>query len=290
MIPVIQPREVVLQDTDERIELRVYDEDRNLFDPDEVRLTVYRGDDAIYTETATPPPGTRIQQSGTGIFYFLLGDPAAAENTPDQTETNTRGKLNFVWRVTAAGAHGGETKTSFTTVRVISRKEAEMVERLQLLIDKSAKLVNEDPENPCYLGYSEGMLLDFLQNGLEMINAYPPTVGWLDLSRYPWDTHGAVLLESALMYGVMSQELFAVDTDLQGWSDQGNSWTLQHQPQLAAYLNGLAQRLDQRIPKMKMQFLASGVMRTNVSTSFRLRTLFNSAPNGALFRNLYFKA
>lgn len=290
MTPVIRPRELVLQDTDERIELRVYDEDRNLIDPDSLQLTVYDGDEVIYTETATPPPGTRIEQASTGVYYFTLGDPAAAENTPENTETNVRKKLNFVWRATAAGAHGGETQTAFATVRVISRKEAEMVNRLELLINKSAKMVNDDPENPCYLGYTEGMLLDFLEQGLQMVNAYPPTVGWHDLSRFPWDTHGAILLEAALVYGVMSQELFAVDTDLQSWSDQGNSWVLQHQPQLAAFLNGLTARLDQRIPKMKMQFVGSGVMRTNVGTNFRLRTLLDAAPSGALFRNLYFKS
>ncbi|KKM17779.1 hypothetical protein LCGC14_1672350, partial [marine sediment metagenome] len=105
----------------------------------------------------------------------------------------------------------------------------------------------------------------------------------------PYSGYEFTLIESALMAGVMSQQLFAVDTDIPSWNDQGNAFVIQHAPQLASYLNWLAARLDKMIPMLKLNFVSSGSLHIEAGPSFRLATLLNAAPSGSLFRNIYFK-
>ena len=87
----------------------------------------------------------------------------------------------------------------------------------------------------------------------------------------------------------MSQELFAIDTDIPGYNDQGNSFVIQHQPQLASYLSWLSSRLDKLIPMLKLNFVSAGSLHIEAGPNFRLAQLINAAPAGALFRNVFFK-
>jgi len=189
------------------------------------------------------------------------------------------------------GSDGTEEETVCINVRVITHKMCSLIGKLRLQIDKAVKLVTPsgDPEESCYLGYSNGQLITFLEGGLQVINAYQPS-GCFGFENYPYSCFEFTLLESALMVGVMSQQVFAIDTDIPSWNDQGNAFVIQHQPQLVAYLNWLSTRLDKMIPQLKLNFVSSGSLHIEAGPNFRLAALVTAAPSGALFRNVFFRA
>jgi hypothetical protein len=200
--------------------------------------------------------------------------------------------LGVVGAVSATFLTGGvdasEELVVCQNVRVITTRICSLLQKLRLQIDKSLKLVSSDPEHPCYLGYTEGQLVTYLEHGLQIINAYQPS-GVFSLDNYPYTAYEFTLIEASLLAGVMSQELFAIDTDIPNWSDQGNTFVIQHQPQLAQYLTWLSQRLDKMIPMLKLNFVSSGSLHIEAGPNFRLAQLIDAAPSGALFRNVFFK-
>jgi hypothetical protein len=161
-----------------------------------------------------------------------------------------------------------------------------MLPQLRLAIDKARKLVNN--EDGLFLGYTESQLFRFLMGGMQTINAYQPSI-FFDPNTFPYDQFGSILVEAALMWGVISQTLFAVDTDVPSYSDQGQSFVINHQAPLANYLNSLSARLDRNIPLFKLHFINTGTVLTQMGPSFRLNMLLDAAPSGSLFRNVYFK-
>ena len=107
-------------------------------------------------------------------------------------------------------------------------------------------------------------------------------------ARFPYDTFRHVVNEAAMVAAIMSQQMFAIDTDLPNYSDQGITFVISHQPQLAAYLNMLTARLDREIQAMKLQFVSTGSIHMVQGPNYRLATLMSAAPVGSLFRNVYF--
>lgn len=174
-------------------------------------------------------------------------------------------------------------------VRVITHRMCSLLQKLRLQIDKSLKMVDQNPDAPSYLGYTSGHLVTYIEQGVQIINAYQPS-GVFTLDNYPYAAYEFTLVEASLMAGVMSQQLFAIDTDVPNWSDQGNTFVIQHQPQLAQYLNWLSQRLDKMIPMLKMNFVSSGSLHIEAGPNYRLAQLIDAAPSGSLFRNVFFKA
>lgn len=188
----------------------------------------------------------------------------------------------------AGGVDASEELVVGQVVKIITHRVYGLLQQLRLQIDKALKFVNTDPENPTYLGYTNGQLVTYIEQGLQIINAYQPS-GVFSFDNYPYSSYGFTLIEASLLAGVMSQQLFAVDTDIPNWSDQGNTFVIQHQPQLAQYLNWLSQRLDKMIPMLKLNFVSSGSLHIEAGPNYRLTQLINAAPAGALFRNVFFK-
>lgn len=231
--------------------------------------------------TASRP--TRIVNPAVGTYYIDWGDPTAPANTPNQTETSKRGTQLALWQVEDSA---GDQTSVVQTIRVVTPKTLSLLPGFEKLIDKSRKLVNTDDD--CFLGYTSADLVQYLEEGLSLINAYEPYPVWGCLDDFPLQfIH--VLYQSALVSGVMSQQLFAIDTDIPNFSDQGNSFVIQHAPQLAAALNQITQQLDKIIPLMKYKFVATGSVHIQAGNNFRLAQLLQAAPNGALFRNVYFR-
>jgi len=189
------------------------------------------------------------------------------------------------------GSDGSEEESLCENVRVITPRVCSLTHKLRLQIDKVIKnvLSSGDPTTSCYLGYTEGQLVQYIEGGLQIINAYQPS-GVFTFDNYPYSGYEFTLIETSLMAGVMSQQLFAIDTDVPNWSDQGNSFVIQHSQSLAAYLNWLSTRLDKMIPLMKLNFVRSGSLHIEVGPNMRLAALIEAAPSGSLFRNLWFKS
>jgi len=253
-------------------------------------LSIVRDGSNIVVNLATNAISTVITAAADIIAEVANNDEVfeIVETTLPSGETG----LGVVVPVSATYLIGGvdasEELVVCQNVRVITHRICSLLQRLRLQIDKSVKLVKTDPDSPCYLGYTDGQLVTYLEHGLQIINAYQPS-GVFSLDNYPYSAYEFTLIEASLMAGVMSQELFAIDTDVPNWSDQGNTFVIQHQPQLAQYLNWLSTRLDKMIPQLKLNFVSSGSLHIEAGPNFRLAQLIDAAPSGSLFRNVYFK-
>jgi hypothetical protein len=188
----------------------------------------------------------------------------------------------FEWTVTTGPYTSAETK-AMQVVWVLPGIIYQMIPQLRLEIDKALKLVNR--KEGLFLGYTDVQLLQYFIGGLQTINAYQPSIFW-SLDTYPYQLVGSILVKAALMWGVTSQTLFAIDTDVPSYSDQGQSFVINHQPALAAYLQSVTSWLDTNVPLMKLHFVRSGSVYTQMMPNFRLQFLTEAAPNGSTFRNV----
>ena len=265
-----------------------------------------------YVDPSAPNQALSVARSGPDITVNLATDVASLiTTTADQIITAIQADTAISEIVTVAlptggtgtGVAGAVAQTTLSggidsseqqvvceNVKVITHRMKSLVPKLRLIIDKAIKLVNDDdPSDPCFLGYKDSQLIHFLEDGLQIINVYQPS-GVFTMDNYPFNAFEFTLIEAALMAGVMSQELFAIDTDVPSWSDQGNSFVIQHQPQLAQYLNWLSARLDKMIPQLKLRFVSSGSLHIEAGPNFRLASLVAAAPSGSLFRNTFFRS
>jgi hypothetical protein len=181
--------------------------------------------------------------------------------------------------------------TIVQVVKIVTAKTLSLVPYFRKLIDKTVKPVDDDPEDPCFLGYTTADLVQFLEGGLQTINTYQPYPCWGSLDQF-MSTGGSkyaqTLYEAALIVGMISQQIFAIDTDIPNYSDQGNSFVITHQQQLANVLNQISQRLDKLIPAMKLHFVDYGMLHIEAGPNYRLAQLLSAAPYGAVFRNIFF--
>lgn len=290
------PVELIKLNSRERIDIALFDEDDNPIDASELSLTVTDlGDTVIYEDDFFDPPtgSGRIVKPAetTGRYYIEWGDPNASQNQPNQTETNTPGDLIFCWQ--AVGAAGTEQETIVQVAKVVTSRTLRLIPYFRNLLDKVVKEVDDDPENPCFLGYTDSQLIMYLEGGLQSINAYQPYPCFASLDAFcvvTQDKYRQILLEAGLLAGVISQQLFAIDTDIPNFSDNGNAFVIQHQPQLAAFFNQISQRLDKIIPMMKLHFVDYGMVHVQAGPNYRLAQLVSAAPLGATFRNIFFSS
>lgn len=278
-----QPIELVLQNTTERIDIQVVDAAGTPVDATGLYFELRTlGGTVLYSENWITAP-SRIVRTSTGKYYFPMGAttvPASGVNP----ETGRLGDFLCFWQI--IGPVDTEQQSIIQVARVASAYAFSLLPTFRLQIDKAAKRVNEDPENPCYLGYTDSMLIDWLLGGLSTWNLYEPYPTFLTLEGFPIEYRQG-LIEAALLVGVQSQELFAVDTDIPNYSAQGSAFVIQHQPALANYVTRMAQRLDKIIPIAKLKLVRSGSLHTEMSPNYRLQTIVNMSPGGALFRNLF---
>lgn len=257
-----------------RLVLVVEDENTNPLEPDSVSFTLigpHGQPIASHTDA-----DQEIDNPSPGVYTFDL----------DGSLLSHPGELVANWLVEDAAS--GELVNAIQRCSVISNTLALRLKDFRLLIDKSRKFV--DPYNDTFLGYTDAQLLSYLSGGMATINSYQPgAVSWT-LDGFPWAMYGQVGLEAGLLVGVMSQQLFAIDTDIPNYSDQGTTFTLAHQPQLATFFNQVAQRLDKMIPALKLNFINTGSIHTQMGPSYRFQHLINAAPTGSGFRGIHFGA
>lgn len=285
---IANPIQCILRNKRERVEIKLFDKDNDPVDATELSLEVTDlGDNVLYSDDyINPPPGgTRIVRADVGHYYILWGDNTAPANTPTQTETNRVGKCLFVWCIT--GPAGTAPTNLVQVVKVISSRVASIVPGFRSQIDKTIKATSVDPEDFCPLGYTDSDLLAYLEGGLQLINAYQPYPIFCTLEQFPCEKFGQTLFDAAMLVGINAQTLFAIDTDIENWSDQGNAFVINHHPKLVQFTTTMSQRLDKIIPMMKLHFVSTGSLHIEMGANFRLQTLVSMAPNGALFRNFF---
>jgi hypothetical protein len=274
---VLQDTVTILEDTIESLSVSVTNSSGTLVDPYRLILTVTDtgGASTILTDT-WPTLAARIVKDVVGQFHVDFG------NVVPNVETNAVGEFLFDWSIQLA--LGGVITHTIQKAKVLSTRVISFLPEFGLLINKALKLV--DHSNECFLGYTDSQLVSFLEGGLGEINAYQPS-GTFSMDTYP-DAFRQILYDAGLITGVISQQLFAIDTDIPNYNDQGTSFVISHQPQLASFLNQISARLDRLIPQMKLQMISSGMIHCQAGPNFRLQCLLSASPTGSLFRNCYF--
>jgi hypothetical protein len=225
----------------------------------------------------------------SGVGSFTLTSPLTINHSSGEkvrgsnSETNSPQEWLFNWQIKMID--GDEQQNVIQKVKVITHKVASLLSEFRVLIDKSSKLIS--PSSECFLGYTDSNLISYLEGGLGTINAYQPSLTFT-FENFPLE-YRQILLDAGLITGVMSQQLYAIDTDIPNYNDQGTSFVIVHQPQLASFLNQVSQRLDRLIPMMKLQLIQPGSLHIQAGPNFRLNQLMQAAPSGAIFRNVFFK-
>lgn len=221
---------------------------------------------------------------GTGAAAATaLGIPLGSINqgSGHEGETSSSYTWLFDWAATD-GVHSSEIKHIIQMVQVVPGAVFQLMPQLRLTIDKVSKMVDAT----CFLGYTDQQLLMYMLGGIQTINAYQPAV-FFSFENFPYQQFGSVLVEASLFWGVTSQTLFAIDTDIPSYGDQGNSFVINHQGPLSQYLNGLSARLDRVIPAFKLHFVRTGSTVTEMGANFRLNQVISAAPSGSTFRNTF---
>lgn len=271
---VIANNAVLIMNTTENVGVSVRDTNNMPVDVDQtkIKLTISDG-----SSTVVVPPyiaATRIIHLATGEYAYDLG------NDPTGQETGTVRAMMFLWQIP------GQSPTT-QEVQIVSVQTMSLIGRLQLMIDKSHKVVEEDPDNPVFLGYTMWQLHNYLLGGLTLINCWEPYPVWNNLDAFP-AIQSQLLIDGGMLVGINSQELYAVDTDISpSFSNQGNSFSIEHFPRLEAFANTLWTRLDRLVPQMKLHYVNSGSIHIELGVNARLLTLLQAAPTGMLFRNAF---
>ena len=231
---------------------------------------------SLYDETYFPvpiPDDRRITNPSTGKYQIKWGEETG--------ETNGTGPLLFNWHIRQTEDAEDFYRTQL--VEVVSPRTLSLLPKFRLQIDKSLKVLL--PEEWCTLGYSDAQLVVYLQMGLARINAAQPYVGWANIDAFPLDGYFEILIRSAMLSAIDSQSIFAIDTDVPSYSDQGHSFVLTHFTPLKAMRDSLAAELERDIRAFKLHFVQSG----SIGAEFRIGWAFYqtliSSPPGALFRN-----
>lgn len=276
-LQILSQNAVTLLNTIERLTISVQDSNGNAVDPFSLTATLMDlGSNPLFTDT-WPAPAVRIKHPNTGQFYVDVG------SLNPNTETNSVGEFLLDWQTTLN--NGGQMTHTIEKLKIVSARETSYIPELRQMIDKSSKLVS--PVSNVFLGYTDSNLYSYLEGGLQSINAYQPSLNFT-IDNFPFE-YKQILLDAALITGVMSQQLYAVDTDIPNYNDQGTAFVISHQPQLASFLNQVTQRLDKLIPMMKLQLINPGTLHIEAGPNFRLQQLVEAAPSGSIFRGVFFK-
>lgn len=276
---------LVVKNTTSNIDLRIKDNADALVDPVTLTLKVYTvvetllfQDDYVNGFGATPTPPTYIATAGTGLFSFPFGNTTIdAANT-----TAVEGEYLFLWEWTLAD---GAYHQKLQSISVASIRALRWLPRLRDRVDKARKMVDNDPDDPVFVGFTDQMLLQCLQWGLSFINALPITLGWGSVGDFP-DAHWSLLLDAATLGALLNQEIFAIDTDVT-YNDNGHGFTVAHYPQYAATINSYYTRLKADVPSFKRQYWGGGSISVELNVNSRLAQFINSGTSGAGWRNLY---
>lgn len=231
---------------------------------------------SLYNENYFPvpiPDDRRVTHPATGKYQIEWG--------VEDDETDSVGPLLFNW--TLRQTEGSEHVYRTQLVEVVSARTLSLLPRFRLMVDKSLKVVI--PEQWCTLGFSDAQLVVYLQMGLARINAAQPYVGWATIDDFPLEYYFEILVRSATLSALDSQAMFANDTDILSYSDQGHSFVITHFSQLKAMRDALATELARDIREFKLHFVRSG----SIGAEFRLGWAFyqtlSASPPGSLFRN-----
>lgn len=276
--------ELCVKNSAARVDIKVCDDAGAAITPSSLHLRIFNSAESLLVEddlaagvtiptTAVGP--TRIQTPALGTYYYNFGGYG--------TESACAGTYVFHWTVTAAS--GTESQSVIQVVRVVSVRTLARLVDVRHYVDKTVKNVSDDPDDLYYLGFTDPMLIGYMEGGLSLINAYQPYPVWSTLDDFP-DDHRVILWEATLLVTLDAQEGFAIDNDM-NYNDYGEAFLFDHAPKLAALAARITQRLDRLVPDVKKMYVDTGGIRLEMGSNYRLAHLLAAAPNGSLFRSMF---
>jgi len=281
--------ELVRTSSKRRVDITIQDEESNPVDiVEEILITgdpkgeldlqiTDQNNNLVLNDVYFPDPtgSSRVSKQGNGKYGLTYG--------LEDGETDKTGVFLFNWHARIDDTSEDFYRTQI--LEVVSPRTLSLLPTFRLMIDKVVK--KNLPEKYCFLGYTDGMLVMFLKLGLHMINEYEPYPMWRSLEEFPLEYNSQILIKAALYQGLTSQTLFAIDTDVPSYSDQGHSFVLQHANPLAAFVGRLSTELDKIIPIFKKKFVNSGTLGVEAQLNAAYYMLLNTSPYGTIYKNLF---
>lgn len=186
----------------------------------------------------------------------------------------------FQWQVTAAKGLG--SVSIIQVVKVASPKAFAILPYFRTELDKALKQVGQDLART---GYTDAQLMGYLALAVTEINAYQPITN-LTLDTFPTRDFMMILIWTALLVALISQGLFAIDTDID-YADRGASFRMDHAAKIQSYVGIIISRLEQRMQQFKLQYADVGTVKFEAGASFRISQILQASPTGSLFRGIF---
>ena len=219
-------------------------------DPTTLTFTLTQLDgQVVYTETYSGvAPLSRTRRLAVGSFYFPIGD-VNADPLYIREVTNSGTRL-ALWEYVLPDGTSGSVETS---VNVLSLPYYPVLGRLRLLADKAIQQISTDIYNPLAIGFTDGMLAEYIMLGISMINEFQPPASF-NLANFPVSDHTNILIQAAFYNLLTSQTMFAIATDVDSYNDINGSFAIIKHPKLAAMAAAQFALLEKLVPQFKMQF------------------------------------
>ncbi len=236
------------------------------------------GGTSIFSETYWPtqqPTARRIVKSSTGNYRVNLGTETG--------ETDTAGTYLANWHL----RKDAESEDAYATqvLEIVSPRTLSLLPITRMLVDKTVK--PNLPAEMCFLGYTDGQLIMALKLGLHMLNSYQPYPCWGSIDDFDITLHSYILVKAAMYQILTSQGLFAIDTDVPSFNDQGHSFVLVHFAGLNQVSQQIKAELDKLVPDMKRHYVSSGSLGAELRMNAAAYQMYMSLPSGAIYRNFW---
>jgi len=265
---------VTLKGISKRLKIFFEDSNNDPYDPNDIKLTVQDEKDNIIVQDDLA--SGLIEKESVGVFYIDAVNSTYVPNYDLVVNAPKHYTLQWQWQDVSAG----EWFLILSYLSVLRNSTFGWFPRLKNELDKAFKLVGD-----ARIGYTDANLMYYLQGGLDEINTFPPVTGFT-LDNYP-KTYGQLLIDSATVVGITSQAMFAIDTDVGAFSDQGFSFTLDHFSKLNSMMTSLLAKIKDQLRMFKMEFTSIGGVQVQMVPSFPFYTFLRTAPAGSLFRNFF---
>lgn len=249
------------------------------YDPYSLQVTVEDAAENVivsgsYVATPPPPPGLILKEA-LGTFY-LPTESAVVPIYNLVAAAPVQYIMKWLWQDSA----GAEQQFAMSTFNTLTTAIYSQFPRLRNQIDKAFKVMG-----CARVGYTDANLMYYLQGGLDEINAFPPVTGF-SLASFP-AVYGQLLINSATIVALISQSLFAVDTDTLSFSDQGFSFTSDHFARLQSMYSSLLAQTKEQLKILKFEYSGIAGVVLQIVPSYPFNVVLKTSPRGALFRNLF---
>jgi hypothetical protein len=233
-------------------------------------------DSTALSVTFGPAGGNGVTRAATGIYQFSFN----TTTYPDEYLAAFRTVLT------------NEVVNHNIFIKSVTARHFKYASMLRLQVDKAQKEVSDEIENmdqsdfapavPFRFGVDDKDLIYYLEQGLHYINLVPPYTSF-SIDTYPFANYGGLLIDSAIIAYLVSQGIFAIDTDY-NYALGGNSFVIDHFSKLSAMQAALLNRFNLMVIKFKQQFRSPGTVKFQyLPGGIRARAI-RSLPDGFFSR------